>query len=268
MQYNELEVTTVQLKGSVLPRNIEYWGAEMTDSQVNRDETRVMTHELGRDVDLNVRDLLQPGTELDISVTSGWVIRTIPSYVVHVVDEALYLPVPEPRDLSVVLSSSNSLTLHIKPDNARYKATTQVLGYTKRGPLRLVVALPKVWEKEDRRQHARVPVLIHPEECWAYFSQSTGWLRISPTIVNIGAGGIKLQHHQLLTKGATLKMQFGLPDGYGPIQVEGRVLHSQMSRVTDFAHVYWMGVQFTLITTQDREAIIRYIQEQERCDLP
>lgn len=212
---------------------------------------------------MDTADVLRPGTEVDIAVTYGWVTRTVASHIVHVVDKALYLAVPGAKDLSTVLPSGLVLTLYIKPDNGLYMAKTEVLGYTKRGPLRLVVARPVALERVERRQYTRVPVHIQPEQCEAFFSRSVGWITISPTIVNISVGGVLLRHHQFLTQNTALKMRFRLPNGAGPIQVEARVLHGWKVRYKD-QRAYLMGVQFTKIAVQDSEAIVRFVEAQER----
>lgn len=209
---------------------------------------------------MDANDVLRPGTLVDINVTSELATQTVASHIVRVVDAALYLDVPGPRSPRTMFASGQSVTLSVKPDDGLYVATTQVLGFTKRGPLSLVVARPTDLECVERRQNVRVPVLIHPEQCEADFGQSTGWLRISPTIINISVGGVLLRHRQLLAEGATVKMQFKLPDGYGPIQAEGRVVARRIERRAD-PPTYLMGVTFTRIAVEDSAAILRYTLE-------
>ncbi|MFQ5340566.1 MAG: flagellar brake protein [Anaerolineae bacterium] len=208
-------------------------------------------------------DVLQPGTEVDIIETSGWNTQTIPSHIVHAVGEALYLTMPVPRDLRMMLTSGKPVTLHIKPGNELCVATSQVLGFTKQSPLRVIVARPRALERVEHRQSTRVPVLIHPEQCEVYSGQSTGGLRINPTIVNIGVGGVLLQHHRRLAKDATVKVQFKLPDGYGPIRVEGRVLRDRTELRADQL-VDLVGVMFTRISVEDSAAILSYVLGQGR----
>lgn len=209
-------------------------------------------------------DVLRPGTKVDITVTSGRVPRVFMSCIMYLGDETLHLTVPGPENQPTVLPVGRPVTLHIKPENRLYIAQSRVVGYTnKLSPPRLIVARPRTLKRVERRKSVRLSVLIHPERCDLYFDEATGWRRIAPTIMNISAGGVALQHHRPLPVGAMVNLQFGLPNGYGPIRVEGRVVYSRAASQAGVL-VYVMGVSFTRIAIRDSDAIMRYVLEQEQ----
>lgn len=213
---------------------------------------------------MNTIDILRPGNEVDIAVTSGWGTRAVMSQILHMTGEALYLAVPESKEpLLTSLPSGTTLTLHIKSDHGLYLAAARVLDFARGDPPRLYVARPRMLERVERRQHIRVPVLIHPQQCEVHCSQSAGWLWLEQnlTIVDLSVGGALLQHHQPLAEGDTVRMQFTLPDGYGPIRVEARVIHSRIEQQADPA-TRLTGIVFTRVAMEDSEAILSYIRRQ------
>lgn len=211
--------------------------------------------------DMDTADILRVGTELKIIKNSGRETVITPGRIVHSTNETLHLAVPGPKDPRSVFAPGQSVTLSMNPGDEVYVAATQVLRYPKRDPGGLIVARPASLEHIEHREHVRVRTRISLGRCEASFGRSAEWFRMNPTIIDISAGGVLLRHRQLLTEGDTVRMQFTLPDGYGPIKVEGAVLHSWMERHPS-RHVYLMGVKFTHMAAQDREAIQRYITKQ------
>lgn len=77
---------------------------------------------------------------------------------------------------------------------------------------------------------------------------------------NISAGGIFLKAEEPLHKGTPLSLQFSLPDLDHQIKVEAEVVRVQISEPNS-PHSSGMGLRFTNIPKDDRQAIEEFVKE-------
>ncbi len=83
-------------------------------------------------------------------------------------------------------------------------------------------------------------------------------------VTNISGGGVRFNSREALKKGekVMLKMHLNFDDCEEDYEIEAKVIHSgPVPKRTD---IYEARVQFTNISTRDREAIIRFVFDEER----
>lgn len=83
-------------------------------------------------------------------------------------------------------------------------------------------------------------------------------------VTNISGGGVRFNSRELLRKGehVLLEMKLKFDDGEGVYLIPSKVIHA--SEVPDRPDIFEARVQFTDIKPQDREAIIRFVFDEER----
>lgn len=83
-------------------------------------------------------------------------------------------------------------------------------------------------------------------------------------VTNISGGGVRFNSREILRKGehVLLKMHLKFDDGEGDYEIPAKVIHA--SEVPDRPDIFEARVQFTDITPHDREAIIRFVFDEER----
>lgn len=83
-------------------------------------------------------------------------------------------------------------------------------------------------------------------------------------ITNISGGGVRFNSREALNKGENvlLKMHLKFDDGEGDYEIPAKVVHS--AEVPNRPNIFEARVQFTDISTQDREDIIRFVFDEER----
>lgn len=83
-------------------------------------------------------------------------------------------------------------------------------------------------------------------------------------ITNISGGGVRFNSREALNRGeiVLLKMHLKFDDGEGDYEIPAKVVHS--AEVPNRPEIFEARVQFTDISTQDREDIIRFVFDEER----
>lgn len=83
-------------------------------------------------------------------------------------------------------------------------------------------------------------------------------------ITNISGGGVRFNSRESLNKGENvlLKMHLKFDDGEGDYEIPAKVVHS--AEVPNRPDIFEARVQFTDISAQDREDIIRFVFDEER----
>src|SRR5215470_9790005 len=102
-----------------------------------------------------------------------------------------------------------------------------------------------------RRQYVRVPVSLPVD-----FSLEGDPAQLSGSVLDLGAGGMRLVAPQDMPPRATLDIRFRLPGKPSAIRVRGRVvLSAYLGAEKTFHH----GVAFTSIYPEDRRAIADFV---------
>lgn len=83
-------------------------------------------------------------------------------------------------------------------------------------------------------------------------------------VTNISGGGVRFNSREQLAKGENvlLKMHLKFDDGEKDYEIPAKVIHS--AQVPERSDIFEARVQFTDILPQDREAIIRFVFDEER----
>jgi c-di-GMP-binding flagellar brake protein YcgR len=102
-----------------------------------------------------------------------------------------------------------------------------------------------------RRQYIRVPVSLPVE-----FSLDQETVPRSGSVLDLGAGGMRLVAPADLPPRATLDLRFRLPGSPNAIRVRGRVV---LSAFLGSEKIYHHGVAFTSIDPEDRRAIADFV---------
>lgn len=95
-----------------------------------------------------------------------------------------------------------------------------------------------------------------------YEKKKTPWH--AAIVTNISGGGARFNSREALRKGekVLLKMHLKFDDGEGDYEIPAKVIHS--AEVPNRPDIFEARVQFADITTKDREAIIRFVFDEER----
>jgi uncharacterized protein (TIGR02266 family) len=104
--------------------------------------------------------------------------------------------------------------------------------------------------QEEKRAHLRVPIDIWVEE------SRDGELYYQRT-ANISEGGLFFERTVPHPKGTIVNLKFTLPNQSKPIEVKGEIVN-----LPEDPDGLGMGVKFLNLTEEQREAIVRYINEQ------
>jgi c-di-GMP-binding flagellar brake protein YcgR len=102
-----------------------------------------------------------------------------------------------------------------------------------------------------RRQYVRVPVSLPVE-----FSLEGDATTHSGSVLDLGAGGMRLVAPHDVPPRATLDIRFSLPERANSIRVRGRVV---LSAFLGTEKTYHHGVAFTSIDPEDRRAIADFV---------
>lgn len=100
------------------------------------------------------------------------------------------------------------------------------------------------------------------EVALGYEKRKTPWH--AAIVTNISGGGARFNSREALRKGENvlLKMHLKFDDGEGDYEIPAKVIHS--AEVPNRPDIFEARVQFTDITTKDREAVIRFVFDEER----
>lgn len=154
----------------------------------------------------------------------------------------------------VVLAASN-------PDDALYSAEMYVEHTLAEEPPRVLLRPDAAWQRVQRRQDVRMPVLIRPTVAQR---QVDGRPQpIHATIVNLSAGGLMLRSEHTLRVADLVDLTFGLSSGGGELHV--RVDVRRVEHLQRGTHQLWeAGCQFLASSAADRDRIVRFIFAQQR----
>ena len=112
-----------------------------------------------------------------------------------------------------------------------------------------------VEQREDEQVEGQEPKLV-------YKKRKVPWH--AAIVTNISGGGVRFNSREALNKGekVLLKMHLKFDDDEGDYEIPARVIHS--AEVPNRPDIFEARVQFTDISTQDREDIIRFVFDEER----
>lgn len=102
-----------------------------------------------------------------------------------------------------------------------------------------------------RRQYVRVPVSLPVE-----FSVENDPATHAGSVLDLGAGGMRLVAAQDVPARCTLEIKFQLPARSGQIRLRGRVV---LSAFLGSEKTYHHGIAFTSIDPEDRRAIADFV---------
>lgn len=117
------------------------------------------------------------------------------------------------------------------------------------------------WNRIQRRQAVRVPVVIRPSRAERITPQ--GWKPLGALIANLSAGGALLRCSELVEYGDTLELAFPLGDGGAEIVTRATVVRVQHVKVGKKQH--WdAGCAFEGLRLSDSDRIVRFVFAEQR----
>lgn len=148
------------------------------------------------------------------------------------------------------------------PDDALYVVPCEVLATLLEPQARLVLAPVGPWQRMQRREHCRIPLILTPTEL--FLLPASGEPQpLTGTIMDLSAGGIRLRLPQSLRAGDRLALRFMLPGQPQPISAVAVV-----RRIAPVAHSdppRWdHGCQFERLDRRTEEAIVRFVFQRQR----
>lgn len=146
-------------------------------------------------------------------------------------------------------------------DDALYAVEMQVEHAYQAGAPALILLPETPWTRQQRRSDVRFQVLITPTV--AEVLTPEGWQTLKTTIRNLSAGGLLLRAESELQSGQRLDLGFALPPKNAEVRV--RVDVRRVVPVQRGSKHFWeAGGQFNDPKPKDKEAIIRFIFDQQR----
>lgn len=108
---------------------------------------------------------------------------------------------------------------------------------------------------EEEEDEVQEPKLV-------YHKRKVPWH--TAIVTNISGGGVRFNSREALNRGENvlLKLHLTFSDGEGDYEVPAKVIHS--CEVPNRPDIFEARVQFTDISTRDREDIIRFVFDEER----
>ena len=136
----------------------------------------------------------------------------------------------------------------------------------------LSIALLERVKSEDLREYFRlgteIPVILFNVTAGTAEESGTGGLRVAgqvslPRIVNISGGGLRTETEMAMTSGDIIYVTFHLPlPEPKAVPVVAQVVHSELVEQGD-ATIVSAGLCFMHINERDRDAIVRYVCNEE-----
>lgn len=119
-----------------------------------------------------------------------------------------------------------------------------------------------IYQKEQPKVIEHEPEGDENEPKLVYHKKEVPWH--TAIVTNISGGGVRFNSRERLAKGENvlLKMHLKFHDGEKDYEIAAKVIHS--AEVPERQDIFEARVQFTDITPQDREAIIRFVFDEER----
>lgn len=213
------------------------------------------------------------------------------SRVVEVMDpNSIRAVMPTVNGKSVILDSLLSYNLELMTQNGTFQCEAKIVRrFKEKFNFFVVFEMMSELEKIQRREYYRLECILKMEyrrsmegdvyakdedsepayavneetgEELVFIKQQVPWHAAVAT--NISGGGIRFNSRQALTKGENvlLKMHLKFDDGEGDYEIPAKVVHSV--EVPNRPNIFETRVQFTNITAQDRENIIRFVFDEER----
>jgi c-di-GMP-binding flagellar brake protein YcgR len=206
---------------------------------------------------------LQVGRRVEVGVNMGGEFRWLRSRIADEVraDGRLAVAWPTDRGASVPAKMGQSVVVVIaNSDDALYSSEMVVEGGTDRDPAYLVLRPERPWQRAQRRQDVRLPVIVRPAVTMHLVAG--GSQPIVATITNISAGGLRLRSEQQLEVNDRVYVAFTLPTG-ADIRAHLGVRHVE-HLASAMPEVWNAGCQFEDLRTADRDAIVKFIFAQQR----
>lgn len=121
-----------------------------------------------------------------------------------------------------------------------------------------------IYEKNDEEDKKITTEIVENDQevKLVYEKKKVPWH--AAIVTNISGGGVRFNSREFLRKGENvlLKMHLKFDDSEGDYEIPAKVIHS--SEVPERQNIFEARVQFTNIATKDREAIIRFVFDEER----
>lgn len=213
------------------------------------------------------------------------------SYISRVVEvmepNSIRAVMPTANGKNVMLDSLLSYNLELMTQNGAFQCEAKIVRrFKEKFNFFVVFEMMSELEKIQRREYYRLECILKMEyrrsaegdvyakhedsepvsagtgEELAFIKRQVPWHAAVAT--NISGGGIRFNSRQALTKGENLllKMHLKFDDGEGDYEIPAKVVHSV--EVPNRPNIFEARVQFTNITAQDRENIIRFVFDEER----
>ncbi len=194
--------------------------------------------------------LLQPGTAVQITWTTGTHTHRHRTLVADLTAEAVLLQAPTHRGVVVRIDAGRQIELSVRRDTSAFHTTVAAVGLQQGPPPLLRLRHPEAWTETSQRDFFRVDVDLPVRT-------SAGPGRLT----NLSGGGclLALDTPPYPEPGATLELTLALPDAPVPLTLAAVVV-----RVFDQEGSARFGLSFRNLDRRVQDRLVRYVASRQR----
>lgn len=203
------------------------------------------------------------GEQIDIVLENDSVNGTYSTQIKGVTDRGFTTEVPEINSLYLPISEGNNLIVKQYEEGATFKSETKVIHRDDSDTPTIMIEIPDVVKRIQRRDFVRVPSDIDTEVIILESGEEENTVSgpLEGKIEDISAGGVQLVLEDYLSLFTKIELIFTLPI----VDEELREVFGEIVRVPeDSEPPLRFGVEFTSITENKRNKIIQYVYEMQR----
>ena len=207
------------------------------------------------------RSLFEVGALVEIEVNEPFVGRAYQGRVVAVDAETVTVSAAQADGRPIDIVAGTRVILSMPRRLTHYSFDTEVVDARWHPQPLLVLSRPEDEQAAANRSDVRIDVIIPNVRLFVPSARkATSWA----TILDLSAGGALLRTSFPLPLGASLWLEFVLPEGWGTIVTGACALHGRERRRGQEPPSYRTSLRFVGISDGDRQRIRRFIFNRER----